>query len=47
MPVFKKQNKMTELGSLQQDLIKEESKQVNDKDFDYILLLKKFIDRLK
>tara|TARA_R110000772_G_C12925556_1_gene399031 strand:- start:314 stop:457 length:144 start_codon:yes stop_codon:yes gene_type:complete len=47
MLVFKKQNKMTELGSLQQDLIKEESKQVNDKDFDYILLLKKFIDRLK
>jgi hypothetical protein len=38
---------MTELGSLQQDLIKEESKQVNDKDFDYILLLNKFIDRLK
>lgn len=38
---------MTELESLQQDLIKEESKYVNDKDFDYILLLKKFINRLK
>jgi len=38
---------MTELKSLQQNLIKEESKHVNDKDFDYILLLEKFINRLK
>jgi hypothetical protein len=38
---------MTELESLKYSLQKENNKNVNDKDFDYIILLEKFIKRIE
>ena len=38
---------MTELESYKYSLEKENSKHVNDKDFDYIILLEKFIKRIE
>lgn len=38
---------MNELVSLQKSLSKENAKNVNDQDFDYILLLEKSINRLQ